>query len=147
MRNITKLVAGAGLAAGSVLTLTVGATSAQAVQPTDRSTTTVAQANDLASQSVTVTGRKYQGCPYGAVCIYPRNKGWNHGHPSNVYWSFGSHKLHNQYGKHYVFNNQTPGSGVWLCKGSNGTKCYDYIASWTYGNKNLTPVNSIKLVH
>jgi hypothetical protein len=54
-----------------------------------------------------VGGGEYEGCPYGAVCIYPRDKGWNNGKPSNVYWSYGVHKLYNQIGNHYVFNNQS----------------------------------------
>lgn len=133
MRNITKSLAAAGLAAGSLALLTVGAPAAQASEPNSKPTAAVA-------------GGEYEGCPYGAVCIYPRDKGWNNGKPSNVYWSYGVHKLYNQVGNHYVFNNQSGGAGVWLCKGSNGTSCVDHIAAYTFGNKNLTPINSIKLV-
>ena len=147
MRNITKLVAGAGLAAGSLLTLTVGATTAQASVPTDGPAAQAAQVTEsTVSQTVKGRGDTYQGCPYKAVCIYPRDKGWNNGHPSNVYWSYGVHKLYNQVGNHIVFNNQSGKAGVWLCKGSNGTNCPSYLKPWTYHNFNLTPINSLKLV-
>jgi hypothetical protein len=134
MRNITKLVAGAGLAAGSLLTLTVGATAAQA-----------SEAPVAKAAGMTVAGGTYQGCPYGAVCIYPQDKGWNNGQPSNVYWAYGAHKLYNQVGNHFVFNNQSGGAGVWLCKGSGGTDCPSYLGAYVYTNYNLTPINSVNL--
>jgi hypothetical protein len=88
----------------------------------------------------------YQGCPYGAVCVYPQNAGWNNGQPSLVFWSYGAHKLSNQVGNHYVFNNQSGGATSWVCKGSNGTDCPAGNNAYTWAEYNLTPINSIKLV-
>jgi len=43
--------------------------------------------------SATVAGGTVEGCPYGAVCIYPVNAGWNHGRPENrgIFWSYRVH--------------------------------------------------------
>ena len=133
MRKIIKAIVGAGLATGALAMLTVTAPAAQASEAG-------------AKPAAAVTGGTYQGCPYGAVCIYPRDAGWNNGHPSEVYWSYGAHKLYNQLGNHFVFNNQSGGAGVWLCKGSDGTNCTLFWGAYSYGNPDLTPFNSIKLV-
>ena len=61
-------------------------------------------------------GSTYEGCKYGYVCIYPENKGWNGGHPSNTYYTYGAHNLSNQLGHHYVFNNQSGGASVTLTR-------------------------------
>ena len=96
MRRITKSLVALAFAAGAVTT--VGATSAQA-QPTDGT---------------------YEGCPYGAVCIYPQNAGWNNGQPSDFFYSYGAHNLSNQYGTHVVFNNQYGGATATLTPSSSG---------------------------
>lgn len=90
----------------------------------------------------------YKGCPYGAVCIYPQNAGWNGGHPERggVYFSYGAHNLSNQFGNHYVFNNQYGGASVTLNKGYNGRSPYFDINQFTYCPCNLTPTNSITLI-
>lgn len=90
----------------------------------------------------------YQGCPYGAVCIYPANKGWNGGHPESggVFWSRGAHNLSNQYGVHRVFNNQYGGWYATLNKGYNGRYPVFRINQYYYTDYNLTPINSISLV-
>ncbi len=61
------------------------------------------------------------GCPYGAVCVYPQNRGWNGDRPSLKYWSYGSHNLSHQYGTHRIFNNQYGGAKIEACFGYNGT--------------------------
>ena len=38
------------------------------------------------------------------------------------------------------------GAGVWLCKGSDDTNCTLVWGACSYGNPDLTPFNSIKLV-
>lgn len=105
---------------------------------------------------------KVHGCPSGAVCVYPRNAGWNGGHPERggVYFSYGAHNLHDQLGYHYVLNNQyiDNRSGwpmVSLMTGYNGSgKASDVLdpvdgiglrknGSWV--NFNLTPINSLYL--
>jgi hypothetical protein len=72
------------------------------------------------------------GYPYGAVCVYPQNAGWNGDRPSLTYWSYGAHNLSNQYGTHRIFNNQYGGAEVEACFGYNVT--------------NGTPVNSLVLL-
>jgi hypothetical protein len=88
----------------------------------------------------------YQGCPYGAVCVYPQNAGWNGGHPSLFFYSYGAHNLSNQYGNHYVFNNQYGGASSTLNKGYNGASPYFRINAYNVCNCDLTPTNSITLL-
>lgn len=109
------------------------------------------------------------GCPRGAVCIYPKNKGWNGNHPESggVFWSYGPHNLSGQYDDHYVLNNQTEThpdlSMAAGCTGYNGTGklssskflLLPWISSqyrttadergYSWQNLNLTPVNSVVL--
>jgi hypothetical protein len=59
-----------------------------------------------------------QGCPSGAVCIYPQNAGWNGGHPSLIFFSYGYHNLTNQFGTHRFYNHQTGGASAYGCSGS-----------------------------
>lgn len=90
----------------------------------------------------------YEGCPYGAVCVYPQNAGWNGGHPepNGIFYSRGPHNLSNQYGVHYVFNNQYGGWYATLNKGYNGQNPVFRINQFTVAtNYNLTPINSISL--
>ncbi|MFD9728555.1 hypothetical protein [Streptomyces sp. NPDC059072] len=87
----------------------------------------------------------WHGCPSGAVCIYPRDAGWNNDRPSNVYWD-GVYKLYNQVGMHFVVNNQTDGWVDRICYDSYGSSCDSYVqppgTTWWV---DLTPMNSIKL--
>ncbi len=41
-----------------------------------------------------------------------------------MYWSYGAHNLSNQYGDHYVFDNQYGGASMSLCTGYNGVGCH-----------------------
>ncbi|MFF5970063.1 hypothetical protein ACFY7C_00905 [Streptomyces sp. NPDC012769] len=84
------------------------------------------------------------GCPSGAFCIYPENAGWNDDRPSHIFWS-GPYNLHNQVGKHIVFNNQTDGWVVDLCVGYNGTDCRWYMLDGAVSNLDLTMINSVVL--
>lgn len=86
-----------------------------------------------------------EGCPYGAVCIYPQNAGWNGGHPSLFFYSYGAHNLSNQLGTHRIYNNQSGGATMRTCTGYNGTGCQGYLPANNYLDKNLTPINSITL--
>jgi hypothetical protein len=119
MRRITTVAAALMLAASAMATL--GATSAQAAEP-----------------------ERDFGCPRGAVCIYPGTS-FNPG-PSDVFFSYGAHNLQNQFGRHYVFNNQVQGARLFLCTGFNGTgNCQDEIKNRETKIRNLTPINSIRL--
>jgi hypothetical protein len=90
-------------------------------------------------------GPSVLGCPYGAVCVYPQGTGYNGGHPEagGVYFSYGAHDLHNQFGRHAIVNNQYNGAGFRLCTayGGGGT-CTVGISKHTY---DLGPIYSIVL--
>lgn len=90
------------------------------------------------------TADTWQGCPEGAVCIYTGDS-WNGGNPEHIYWSYGAHKLYDEYGKNRVYNNQTGDATVSFCTGSDGTNCGSTIHADHYGGRDLTPINSIRL--
>ena len=109
-------------------------------------------------------GSTIHGCPSGAVCVYPENAGWNGDRPSLEFWSYGPHNLSNQYGHHYVLNNQTdwlPPGGGYAAAMAGGYTGYNTTGtlSWTLinyihrgaggyaasANLDLTPINSIDL--
>ncbi|HEU5429010.1 MAG TPA: hypothetical protein VFU74_19165 [Actinocrinis sp.] len=90
----------------------------------------------------------YYGCPSGAVCIYVDDASIHlyAQYITNEYWSYGAHNLYNQYGKHWVLNNQTGGASVTLCYGANGTDCTGpTIAAGWWGDDDLGPINSVTL--
>ena len=92
---------------------------------------------------------RQEGCPSGAVCIYPENAGWNGGHPESngIFYSYGYHNLSGQYGIHYVYNNQTGGASATLNWGYNGASPHDVVRDDTvFTNANLSPVDSITLI-
>ncbi|MGW0750429.1 hypothetical protein [Streptomyces sp. NPDC002587] len=86
----------------------------------------------------------WAGCPDGAVCIYPRDQD-PAVKPTHIFYSYGAHKLSDQYGNHWVLNNQTGGATANLCSGGNGGGCGSPIAAGTGVYADLTPVNSIRL--
>jgi hypothetical protein len=89
----------------------------------------------------------WEGCPAGAVCIYPEGTGFNGGRPSHAFFSYGAHNLKNQFGMHIVSNNQVDGAKARTCTGFNGTgDCQGFMGPQTFVNKDLTPINSIVLV-
>ena len=91
------------------------------------------------------------GCPSGWVCIY-RDAGPDHLNASGITykWStYGPHNLTNQFGEHWVVNNQYGGRNAIavLMTGYNGTGTVYGTASpegGAYGY-DLTTVNSIVL--
>ena len=122
-RNIFFKASAAAIAAGVVLALTTGTASASSFTQ--------------------------EGCPSGAVCIYPQNAGWNGGHPeaNGIFYSYGPHNLSGQQGIHDVYNNQTGGATATLNWGYNGANAHDVVKDDTvFTNANLTPVNSITLI-
>ncbi len=108
------------------------------------SSTTNAHAAPARPLLTPVSGGNH-GCPAGYVCIYPQNAGWNGDHPSLKYYNYGVYQLHNQFGTHYLFNNQTSGAWVWLCTDWNGNNRAGRYASPALYVVNLTPINSIRL--
>jgi hypothetical protein len=118
MRTLTKAVTALTFAAGILTTL--GATNASA-------------------------DGAFEGCPSGAVCIYPAGTGWNGGHPNEFYYSYGAHNLSNDYGVHRIMNNQTGGATMRTCTGYNGTGCEGYMNQGYWIDKDMGPINSITL--
>lgn len=107
---------------------------------------TAAIGSAIASAPIASAASTTEGCAPGYVCIYPQNAGWNHGHPSYATKVYGSHNLTNQFGNHYVFNNQTGGARMAFNYGYNGTHRRSTMNAFTYVNLNLTPINSITLL-
>lgn len=109
-------------------------------------TTSVAQAHRISGTA----GHK---CPYGAFCIYPKRWTWKTGPEKHgVFYRYGAHNLHGQYGWHLIYNNQYRdggfNAGANLCLGYNGRGGEDMgpltrerWAAMAY----LTPVNSVTL--
>ncbi|KUL38692.1 hypothetical protein ADL22_17455 [Streptomyces sp. NRRL F-4489] len=85
------------------------------------------------------------GCPYGAVCVYPQ--GQNPATtPNLIFWTYGAHNLSGQYGFHWILNNQYGGARAKLCSGYNGTgTCHHDMDPQDGWWTDLTPVNSIVL--
>jgi hypothetical protein len=117
MRRITKTAAAAAVATGALLSF--GVTEAQAAT--------------------------IHGCPSGYVCVYPENAGWNGDRPSLKYYTYGAHNLSNQFGYHYVFNNQTDYAISRFCLKYDGRDCGWTLFAGNYTNFDLTPINSIYL--
>ncbi|WP_432004702.1 hypothetical protein [Streptomyces parvus] len=90
------------------------------------------------------TAGTIQGCPAGYVCLYP-GSGWNGGKPTHKFYTYGTHKIYNQFGTMRIFNNQTGGAKAYVCKGGNGTDCGTAIQAGGSRVVNITPINSIKL--
>jgi hypothetical protein len=86
----------------------------------------------------------WAGCPDGAVCVYPRDQNPAVS-PSLIFYSYGPHNLSNQYGNHWVLNNQTGGATAALCTGYNGSGCGGRIGAQRGVYADLGPINSITL--
>ncbi|MFJ9150809.1 hypothetical protein ACIRP7_22670 [Streptomyces sp. NPDC102270] len=99
-----------------------------------------------AAQAAPAGNSTVYGCLSGNVCIWPENV-WpqENPHPTNQYASYGAHNLSNQFGYHWVLNNQYGGATADLCNNYGGSNCVEHLAQdeWTYTN--LTPINSIRL--
>ncbi|HEU5427003.1 MAG TPA: hypothetical protein VFU74_09020 [Actinocrinis sp.] len=103
----------------------------------------------------------WYGCDPGWVCIYAQGVAWEDLSASNLneaYYSYGAHNLHNEYGGHWVINNQTDTDTGWaeakLCTGYGGggacgvdTGQLEAILSAGTGRfvSNMSPLNSIVL--
>ncbi|MQS16786.1 hypothetical protein F7Q99_39695 [Streptomyces kaniharaensis] len=118
MRGLVRAVAVVGLAVGVVAGVGVGGAGA--------------------------VGGSWAGCPWGAVCVYPQGQDPAVS-PSEVFWSYGAHNLSNQFGSHWVLNNQSGGAHARLCRGSGGVDCVYDMAAQNGVWFDLGPVNSITL--
>jgi hypothetical protein len=85
------------------------------------------------------------GCPPGYVCLYPQDAGWNNDTPSDKWYDYGTYQLSNQYGYHFILNNQTGGAGLRLCNGWNGEACPWSVTAGDSARLDFTPLNSIRL--
>jgi hypothetical protein len=136
MRTVNVAAAVATIA---VLSLGAFATSAQATSDTKPAITKVA----AGAQAVPAT---VHGCPLEYVCLYPQNAGWNGDRPSFQWAAYGAHNLSNQFGTHYILNNQTGSATFALCTGYNGGGTCS--GPWFPGeavSANFTPINSVYL--
>jgi len=104
-------------------------------------TAVLAGMTGTAAQAATV-----HGCGTGWVCLYPQGAGWNSDRPSQKWYNYGNYPLYDQYGSHYILNNQTGGAPVWLCTDYPATNCPSYVAAGRWASVNFTPINSVKLV-
>lgn len=108
-------------------------------------TSVVSQATTNTHQVAVPTDDALHGCPLGYACIYPENAGWNNDQPSLKFYYFGTYQLSNQYGTHYVLNNQVGGASFWLCTDWRGNACAQFVPIAGWRAVNLTPINSVKL--
>jgi hypothetical protein len=108
---------------------------------------TAAAVAAIGTSSAHASDRTVFGCPGGAVCIYPQNADIHTSSPTNIYYSYGAHDLNNQFGNHYVLNNQygSANATAQLCLGYGGVNCTITIGLNEFGNYNLTPINSVVL--
>jgi murein DD-endopeptidase MepM/ murein hydrolase activator NlpD len=84
------------------------------------------------------------GCDPGYVCYYP-GAGWNSDRPSATYFRYGTYNLSGQYGAHRIFNNQTGGAEAFTCTGWNGGGACSLLPAGQWADRDMTPVNSIRL--
>ncbi|WP_147915308.1 hypothetical protein [Ruania zhangjianzhongii] len=95
-----------------------------------------------ASDSPSAEGSPHNGCPYGAVCIYnPAGEATQT--PEHVYWSYGKHQLYNEFGPHYIVNNQSGGANV-ISLGDLPEYQFELTAG-TAGWVNLTTIDGLWL--
>ena len=148
MRRIVRLGSALALMAGILSVMVPGAAEAASARDSSSSRSLAATAAQAVPvPSVPRAAGTVHGCPLGYVCVYPQNKGLNGDHPSLFFYTYGAHNLSNQFGNHYIINNQTGGAWQWECYGYNGTR------GWFTGSNpssvplqvNLTPINSIVL--
>lgn len=101
---------------------------------------------DAAAPLQAATLAAVRGCQVGYVCIYSSESNWNRGIVEHRYYTYGTHRLYDEYGNHWIYNNQTDNAAFRLCRGGNGTDC----DGWGYPGGpyviHLTQYNSIKLV-
>lgn len=133
------------------------ASGVQTVRTRDGATHVVAVKSGAArgDQVTPAAGQSWHGCPYGAVCVYPANKGWNGDHPKYFFYSYAGHNIYNEFGTHRIADNQYGGHAAGLCAGYNGTGglarvpgiVAEGFSSYypVYWDQNLTPVNSLDL--
>jgi hypothetical protein len=123
--NVTMLkriaLSTAAIGAAAAMSLTAGASPAQAATQADT----------------------FAGCEEGYVCIYP-DATWNHD-PILKFYTYGAHNLNDVYGYKRIFNNQSGGAKAQTCLGYNGTDCSGDIDSWSYVDRDFTPINSVRL--
>lgn len=97
-----------------------------------------------AAGTTDVEANSLHGCPSGAVCLYD-DAAWANQEPDHMYWSYGPHRLYDEYGEQTIVNNQTGGATMNLCEGSDGTGCIDPLSAPVTVPAYLTPYNSIRL--
>lgn len=97
------------------------------------------------SASAASTVATSHGCPSGAVCLYP-NAGWANDKPTYIFYSYGAHRIYDQYGMKRIYNHQTGGATARNCYDAAGNNCAGHQKADTYYDFDYTPYNSIRLV-
>jgi hypothetical protein len=87
------------------------------------------------------------GCPSGAVCIYPQDQHPDtNPHPQVIFYSYGYHNLSNMWGYHYILNNQYGGAKADVCHNYGGTNCDAPMNEDDWILLDLGPYNSVVLI-
>jgi len=144
--SITRLAIAVAVAA---VAFTGAAATAGAAQPTPTTVTAVA------APSLTPVSGTVFGCRLQWVCLYTDHTNvLSAAHPHTDYFNYGFDNFSNVTGMHWLFNNQTGGARVYLCRNFGGTNCppftvggvtFKYIPAGVAVNYNMTPINSIRL--
>ncbi|MFD5408819.1 hypothetical protein [Streptomyces nojiriensis] len=95
----------------------------------------------LAAGSAQASDHTVAGCLSGQACIYPQDA--VPVTPSLRFSRAGTYNLSNQYGWHWVLNNQTANWKFRLCTGWNGTGNCTNIPVDQWVAVDLTPINSV----
>ena len=88
----------------------------------------------------------FHGCASGWACIYPKDVVRDGDRPSLRYYHYGSYQLSNQFGVHYVYNNQFGGAIFYLCRDWFGNDCPFAFFPGQGAAVDLTPINSVRLL-
>lgn len=108
-------------------------------------TTTVLPMRQGAGSGPGIMEANYDSCPSGYACVYSSWGEFLDDTPEHRYYYYGTYQFSNEYGDHWIWNNQTGGAMVHLCRNYNGTNCDVHLSQFQYKRVNLTPYNSIKL--
>lgn len=113
-RSIRLMVLGGAIAL-SVTAATMGSpASASPAAPTSAQTSV--------SNIAPASGNQH-GCRLGYVCTYDSIQDMWDNRPDNTYYTYGAHRLYNEWGTQWVLNNQTGGAWAAVCEGRTGGWC------------------------
>lgn len=82
----------------------------------------------------------YYGCPSQYVCLYSADGALEH-----KYYYYGFNALYDEWGYHYIVNNQVDGALAFLCKNKNRSSCAGPIYVHDVWKYDMSPINYILL--